>query len=143
MPIFGSSSGMFALALRKVSGRPSINRLAYPIIQARLPPTSRCLTYTVQTPHSQTNSQAVTIYAPGKEGLSFDFIEEPLGLRGEHGFGHADLEFGQVVGRKGEYQIVKKLGYGMNSSTWMAVHKPYVQRFPYGTSRWTCSTSHA
>ena len=44
------------------------------------------------------------------------------------GYGWAQLEFGEQIGKDNRYTIVRKLGWGMHSSTWltrdnMSVHR--------------------
>lgn len=59
-------------------------------------------------------------------GVDFTFIEEPLGLTEEQSYGFPQLEFGQRIGptnlatTQGRYKIARKLGFGRNSSVWLA-----------------------
>lgn len=56
----------------------------------------------------------------------YEFVEEPLGLLAEQGYGFPQLEFGESIGGKSGdvcFQILRKLGWGMNSSVWLAKDK--------------------
>lgn len=53
---------------------------------------------------------------PGEE---FTFDEEPHLLPPETGFGFYALTLGQIL-KDGKYTIVRKLGWGQNSSVWLA-----------------------
>ena len=48
------------------------------------------------------------------------FIEEPLGNPATDGHGYAQFDFGDTIGPENRYKIVRKLGWGMYSSIWMA-----------------------
>ncbi|OCH85376.1 kinase-like protein [Obba rivulosa] len=54
----------------------------------------------------------------GPEDVTVEFREEPLGISMEHGFGYAELDLGLVLGNR--YEIRRKLGWGMNTSVWLA-----------------------
>lgn len=62
----------------------------------------------------------------GVSGVDLTFIEEPLGLMEEQSYGFPQLEFGQRIGptnlatAQGRYKIAPKLGFGRNSSVWLA-----------------------
>ena len=58
-----------------------------------------------------------------ERGVTFvdlSFIEEPLGLSREQGYGFPRFEFGDTIGPERRYKIIRKLGWGMNASIWMA-----------------------
>lgn len=48
------------------------------------------------------------------EVVDFTFEEEPLGLLAEQGYGYLQIEFGQRIGPNQRYEILRKLGWGMN-----------------------------
>jgi hypothetical protein len=50
-------------------------------------------------------------------------IEEPLGIPAADGHGYAQFDFGQTIGPENRYKVVRKLGWGMYSSIWMAFDK--------------------
>ena len=52
--------------------------------------------------------------------VDLSFIEEPLGLSREQGYGFPRFEFGDTIGPERRYRIIRKLGWGMNASIWMA-----------------------
>ncbi|KAJ7602359.1 kinase-like protein [Mycena polygramma] len=47
-------------------------------------------------------------------------MSEGLGAPAEKGYGWAQLEFGESIGDDHRYTILRKLGWGMHSSTWLA-----------------------
>ncbi|PBK92967.1 kinase-like protein [Armillaria gallica] len=55
-----------------------------------------------------------------KAGLDLVFVEEPLGLPAEEGYGWPQLEFNEAIGPEKRYVVCRKLGWGMSSSTWLA-----------------------
>ncbi|KAJ3810442.1 kinase-like protein [Lentinula lateritia] len=59
---------------------------------------------------------------PGAQNQHFyvDKDEEPLGLPGSEGYGWPQLEFGERIGPDLRYELKRKLGWGMSSSTWLA-----------------------
>ncbi|KAJ7155191.1 kinase-like domain-containing protein [Mycena filopes] len=57
---------------------------------------------------------------PELDQVDLSFAEECLGLPAEYGFGFARLDFGQRVGPLDRYEIVRKLGWGMQGSVWLA-----------------------
>jgi hypothetical protein len=50
------------------------------------------------------------------ELVDLTFVEEPLGLRADQGYGYMQVEFGERIGPEGRYEILRKLGWGMNVS---------------------------
>ncbi|KAJ3925812.1 MAG: kinase-like protein [Lentinula lateritia] len=65
-------------------------------------------------------NQHVSVDKDGKNVVDLSFVEEPLGLPGLEGFGWPQLEFGERIGPDLRYEIKRKLGWGMHSSTWLA-----------------------
>jgi hypothetical protein len=55
------------------------------------------------------------------ENVELNFVEEPLGLRADQGYGYLQVDFGQRVGPGDRYEVLRKLGWGMN------VRKVYVR----------------
>jgi hypothetical protein len=49
------------------------------------------------------------------------FIEEPLGVHAEQGYGYPRFEFGESIGPDHRFKLLRKLGFGRNSSTWLAL----------------------
>lgn len=58
--------------------------------------------------------------ADGKVVFDLDFVDEPLGSSAEMGYGWPQLEFGEAIGPDKRYTIVRKLGWGLSSSAWLA-----------------------
>ncbi|KAJ6569241.1 kinase-like domain-containing protein [Mycena capillaripes] len=54
------------------------------------------------------------------QNVELTFVEEPLGLRADQGYGYLQVDFGQRIGPNGRYEILRKLGWGMNASVWLA-----------------------
>lgn len=50
------------------------------------------------------------------ENVELTFLEEPLGLRADQGYGYLQVDFGQRIGPSGQYEILRKLGWGLNVS---------------------------
>ncbi|KAF8573007.1 kinase-like protein [Ramaria rubella] len=68
----------------------------------------------------KTSNQRVSVGADGKPCVDLTFVEEPLGIPAQEGYGWPQLEFNQTVGPENRYVILRKLGWGMSSSTWLA-----------------------
>lgn len=58
----------------------------------------------------------------------YRFPEEPIGLPGLPGLGFVDMRIGDELGPQGRYTIVRKLGYGLYSTVWLARDKQYVTK---------------
>ena len=56
----------------------------------------------------------------GKQIIDLIFASEALGMPAADGYGWAQLEFGDQIGGDDRYTIVRKLGWGSHSSTWLA-----------------------
>jgi len=82
------------------------------------------------------SNMQVTNDEDGVSTLDFTFKEEPLGLTEEQTYGFPQLEFGQRIGptpsessnTEGRYKIVRKLGFGRNSSVWLAFDERFARR---------------
>ncbi len=66
----------------------------------------------------------------GERVVAFDFTEEPLGMPESIGYGFAQFEFGESLGGNVDnhcrsYTVLRKLGWGMNSSTWLVQDQRY------------------
>jgi serine/threonine-protein kinase SRPK3 len=48
------------------------------------------------------------------ENVELTFVEEPLGLRADQGYGYLQVDFGQRIGPRDRYEVLRKLGWGMN-----------------------------
>ncbi|KAL4260299.1 hypothetical protein AB1N83_009536 [Pleurotus pulmonarius] len=57
--------------------------------------------------------------------MNFPLKPEALGMPADKGHGWAQLEFGEAIRGNQCYTIVRKLGWGMYSSTWMARDKAF------------------
>ena len=58
--------------------------------------------------------------APGSDEFHLSFIEEPLGMKVDDRCGWAHVDFLLTIGPDDRYLIVRKLGWGGYSSTWLA-----------------------
>ena len=65
-------------------------------------------------------NQHFSIDPEGKQVVDLTFASEPLGMPAPDGYGWPQIDFGQRVGKEERYTIVRKLGWGMHSSTWLA-----------------------
>ena len=74
----------------------------------------------------RTSNKHVSVNAEGIELVDLGFTEEPLGVTAEQGYGFLRIEFGDAIGPDKRYKVVRKLGWGMNSSVWMAFDEKYV-----------------
>jgi hypothetical protein len=58
--------------------------------------------------------------SPAVENVELSFVEEPLGLRADQGYGYLQVDFGDRIGpshgSRPRYEILRKLGWGMNVS---------------------------
>ena len=77
-------------------------------------------------PASRPTNKHVSVNAEGIELIDLEFVEEPLGITAEQGHGYLRIEFGDALGPDNRYRIIRKLGWGMNSSIWMAFDEQYV-----------------
>ena len=87
-------------------------------------------------PHSaqlstQPPTEHVSVNPDGIEPIDSDlkYVEEPLGATTEQGHGYLWIEFGDAIGPDRRYIIIRKLGWGMNASVWMAFDKKYIFSF--------------
>ncbi|KIJ33147.1 hypothetical protein M422DRAFT_52576 [Sphaerobolus stellatus SS14] len=69
---------------------------------------------------SEPTNKHVSVGLDGKVSVDLTFVEEPPGLPVQEGYGWPQLEFNQTIGPGSRYVIVRKLGWGMSSSTWLA-----------------------
>ena len=70
----------------------------------------------------------VSVNPEGIEAIDSDlkYVEEPLGATTEQGHGYLWIEFGDAIGPDRRYIIIRKLGWGMNASVWMAFDEKYI-----------------
>ncbi|KAL5482908.1 hypothetical protein ACEPAI_9503 [Sanghuangporus weigelae] len=57
---------------------------------------------------------------PGDDFVGYNFFEEPHGFTAEQGFGYLEIEFGERLGPEGHYEVLRKLGWSIRSTTWLA-----------------------
>jgi hypothetical protein len=74
----------------------------------------------------RSSNKHVSVSPEGIELVDLEFVEEPLGVTAEQGHGFIRIEFGDAIGPEKRYKVVRKLGWGMNSSIWMAFDLKYV-----------------
>lgn len=95
-----------------------LHRALSPLIRHTRPPLSH-LRQMSRTPSTQANAHWSSDHN-GKPVVDLTFIEEPLGILGEDGYGWPFIDFGESVGPDGRYVISRKLGFGSTSSVWPA-----------------------
>jgi hypothetical protein len=83
--------------------------------------------HTHAVPRPSSSNKHLSVDAEGNTQVGLKFIEEPLGLSAEQGHGYLRIEFGDLIGLDHRYKVVQKLGWGMNSSVWMAFNEKCVQ----------------
>ncbi|KXN84886.1 Serine/threonine-protein kinase SRPK [Leucoagaricus sp. SymC.cos] len=95
--------------------RPELNRVPHPLSSAA------CFrNYGSVSNASSPTNQHISVQPDGKVMIDLIFTEEPVGMPASEGYGWPQFEFGEVFGPDQRYVIVRKLGWGMFSSTWMA-----------------------
>ncbi|KAG8846706.1 hypothetical protein FRB91_000543, partial [Serendipita sp. 411] len=65
------------------------------------------------------SNQHFSIGPDGQVFVDLTFISEPLGMPADKGYGWPKFEFDDKIGQDQRYTIVRKLGWGMHSSTWL------------------------
>ena len=104
-------------------------------IQRHLRPNSTVQSLTMPRPEvvfadpqaaPRSSNKHVSVNPEGIELVDLEFVEEPLGVTAEQGHGFIRIEFGDAIGPDKRYKVVRKLGWGMNSSIWMAFDVKYV-----------------
>jgi len=73
------------------------------------------------------SNKHLSVDAEGNTQADFEFVEEPLELSAEQGHGFPRIEFGDAIGPDHRYNVVRKLGWGINSSVWMAFDEKCIQ----------------
>jgi len=76
----------------------------------------------------RSSNKHVSVNPEGIALVDLEFVEEPLGVTAEQGHGFIRVEFGDAIGPDKRYKVVRKLGWGMNSSIWMAFDAKCVLR---------------
>ena len=80
------------------------------------------ITYsTVLFPASSTKQ-----FSEDAPAVAIEFKKEPMGLPSSKGFGYLDVNIGDEFGPDGCYVVLRKLGYGMYSTVWLARDKRLV-----------------
>ena len=68
----------------------------------------------------QPRNQHFSVDPDGKTVMDLIFTSEPLGMPAKEGYGWVQWKFGEKVGPDARYTILRKLGWGSHSSTWLA-----------------------
>lgn len=71
-------------------------------------------------PASKPTNKHLSVDANGDTQVDLSFIEEPLGIGKQEQAGWPRFKFEDAIGPEGRYIVKRKLGYGMNSSVWLA-----------------------
>ena len=100
--------------------KPMLNRILSPAIAPKLQLRDRIWQYSKSAGRSRSHNTSPTLNKPtdGKvvENVELTFVEEPLGLRADQGYGYLQVDFGQRIGSGNRYEILRKLGWGGNVS---------------------------
>ncbi|KIM84915.1 hypothetical protein PILCRDRAFT_817739 [Piloderma croceum F 1598] len=73
--------------------------------------------------HTQAASRPSNKHLSANVEGNLKFIEEPLEISMDEGHGFLKIEFSDTMGPDHQYRVVRKLGWGMNSSVWMAFNE--------------------
>ena len=65
-------------------------------------------------------NQRLSVDPEGRTVVDLTFASEALGMPAAQGYGWAQFEFGESAGNYQRYTILRELGCGMHSSTWLA-----------------------
>ena len=119
------TSGMYKCALRITPTRylhPLFTRTFQPFPIARFSTRIRMSPMKqfdiMENPHLA--NVHISVDPEGNRVFDLNFISEALGMPAANGYGWPQLEFGDKIGEDGRYTIVRKLGWGGHSSTWLA-----------------------
>lgn len=74
------------------------------------------------------SNKHISVDPHGRVNVDLTFVEEPLGLPAQDGYGWPEIDFGQTIGPENRYVISRKLGWGMSSSTWLARDLKYISQ---------------
>lgn len=115
-----------------------------PRVTSALPKSAAMATESSDSTSSDSEMPPGTTYELTRDnGETFElsFVEEPLGIGKDVGYGYVDLQFGERIGPEGRYEILRKLGYGRSSSVWLARdHEPRPEKSRFVAIK--CYTGH-
>ncbi|RXW25557.1 hypothetical protein EST38_g374 [Candolleomyces aberdarensis] len=69
---------------------------------------------------AEPTNQHFSVDPEGNRVVDLTFASEAIGMPASQGYGWPQFDFGQEIGPDDRYKIVRKLGWGMHSSTWLA-----------------------
>jgi len=98
------------------------------LIQSFRHPRVVCFPQRSSTTHLEPTNQHLSVEREDGEVADLTFVSEALGMPAMKGQGWAQFEFGDQIGQDNRYTIVRKLGWGMFSSTWLARDSTSVYR---------------
>jgi len=113
--------------------RACTHRLRSLLTQNFQPPHVICSSIGIQTPSTpqlEPTNQHFSVDPDGEQVVDLTFVSEAIGMPAAKGYGWAQFEFGDQIGQDNRYTIVRKLGRGMYSSTWLARDSMSVYRQP-------------
>ncbi|KAJ7035842.1 kinase-like protein [Mycena alexandri] len=79
-----------------------------------------CARFHHMSTSAEPTNQRLSVDPEGRTVVDLTFASEALGMPAAQGYGWAQFEFGDSVGNDQRYTILRKLGWGMHSSTWLA-----------------------
>ncbi|KAJ6610846.1 kinase-like domain-containing protein [Mycena sp. CBHHK59/15] len=79
-----------------------------------------CARFRHMSTSTEPTNQRLSVDPEGRTVVDLTFASEALGMPAAQGYGWAQFEFGDSVRNDQQYTILRNLGWGMHSNTWLA-----------------------